>query len=124
MPTELAHSFDIVIILGNLLENAIDASKQTDEKVLNVYISFKQGVLKIEIENSFLEKLLLQEKNELGEVFFATTKRNKMQYGIGISSVKKIVEKYNGNMEIKHRNQRFFVKIILYLSSIVGKNNL
>ena len=46
IPEEISHSFDINIILGNLLENAIEAAEKTEEKMLDVEIGLKQGVLK------------------------------------------------------------------------------
>ena len=47
------HSFDINIILGNLLENAIEAARQTEEKKLTIAIREEKGVLRIHIENSY-----------------------------------------------------------------------
>jgi len=63
------HSFDINIILGNLLENAIEAARQTEEKKLTVAIREEKGVLKIHIENSY--NGILQQKGTK----FLTTKK-------------------------------------------------
>lgn len=115
IPESINHSFDIIVILGNLLENAIDASKQTDEKLLNVNIQLKQGVLKIEIENSF-NLLSLKEKREKGRTSLLTTKKEKREHGIGLKSVQKIVEKYNGIIHIHKLNNRFHVELLLYIS--------
>lgn len=115
IPESINHSFDIIVILGNLLENAIEASRQTDEKLLNVSIQLKQGVLKIEIENSF-NSLSLKEKREKGRTSLLTTKKEKREHGIGLKSVQKIVEKYNGIIHIHKQNNRFHVELILYIS--------
>lgn len=115
IPESINHSFDIIVILGNLLENAIEASSQTDEKLLNVSIQLKQGVLKIEIENSF-NSLSLKEKREKGRTSLLTTKKEKREHGIGLKSVQKIVEKYNGIIHIHKQNNRFHVELILYIS--------
>lgn len=114
IPESINHSFDIIVILGNLLENAIEASSQTDEKLLNVSIQLKQGVLKIEIENSF-NSLSLKEKREKGRTSLLTTKKEKREHGIGLKSVQKIVEKYNGIIHIHKQNNRFHVELILYI---------
>lgn len=111
IPEEMAHSFDINILLGNLLENAIEASSKTDEKYLKADIVLNRGVLKIKIENSFLQNSLIENKKN-----FLTTKREKEKHGIGLRNVKKIVEEYNGSLEIKTDNHIFAVKIIIYLS--------
>lgn len=109
LPEKLGHSFDINIIIGNLLENAIEAAIQTDEKLLDVFMEFKQGILKVEIKNSFNGEI---KKNQKG---FITTKERKELHGIGLQSVKKIVEKYNGALTISISENIFCVKLIMYL---------
>lgn len=115
LPDKFIHTFDLVVVLGNLLENAIEASKQTDEKLLNVMILFKQDVLKISIENSYSGKLILNEKTT-GEAKLKTTKSEKDLHGIGLNSVRQIVKKYNGMMKIEPRNSIFSVKLVLYMN--------
>ena len=115
MPEALVHSFDINIILGNLLENAIEAAKQTEEKYLGVTIILKKGILKIEIENSFNGSLLFQKDEKYKMFTFGTTKKNTGKHGIGLNSVRKIVQKYTGIMDASSRNNRFCIKLILYI---------
>lgn len=91
------------VILGNLLENAIEAAEQTKEKWLLVDIRFRQGILRIDIENSFSGTLKEGRKIE------------KDNHGIGLGNVKKIVEKYEGSVEICPQNTTFDVKLILYM---------
>ena len=54
IPEDMKHSFDLNIIIGNLLQNAIDAAVETEEKFLGVELSLKNGILVLEVENSFL----------------------------------------------------------------------
>lgn len=131
LPEAVSHSFDINIILGNLLENAIEAARETEEKFLNVGIGLRQGVLRIEVENSFARPLLAaktpvcagsgQEKvfyqsTDSGQCSrFLTTKRDRKMHGLGLDSVRKIVEKHNGIMEAYSEGKYFFVKLILYM---------
>ncbi len=112
IPSAVSHSFDVNIILGNLLENAIEAAIQTEEKQLDVDIKLKQGVLWIKIENSFQGRL------KKGQKGLMSTKEKAEQHGIGLNNVRKIVEKYNGIMEICSRDNIFCVKLILYMSKI------
>lgn len=116
LPEEIKHSFDINVLLGNLLENAIEAAQQTDKKYLSVNISLKRGVLKIMIENSFdISNIICEEQQGKGKVLL-TTKPFKEQHGIGLKSVKKIVEKYNGTMNVSPQEDVFCVNLILYMS--------
>ncbi|MCM1539970.1 MAG: GHKL domain-containing protein [Blautia sp.] len=117
MPEKIKHSFDINILLGNLLENAIEAARQTEEKYLGVDIAIKKGVLKIQIENTYISENIVKEKRGSGTVFL-TTKKAKEKHGIGLKSVRKIVEMYNGTMEVTPQNDIFCVKLILYMSKL------
>ncbi len=116
IPEKIAHAFDINVILGNLLENAIEAAEKTEEKMLKVVIKSKQGILRIEIKNSFSGTCISQDSFEKGMI--VSTKRNLDGHGYGLKSVRKIVEKYNGIMEIYPEQKYFCVKVILYLPEI------
>ena len=71
IPEDMKHSFDLNIIIGNLLQNAIDAAVETEEKFLGVEFSLKNGILVLKIENSFLSERIRQDK--YGD--FLTTKK-------------------------------------------------
>lgn len=107
IPENILPAFDINMILGNLLENAIEAARQSAEKTLEVLLYYKQGVMTIDIKNSFPGEL---------RKGFLTTKAEKGNHGIGLSSVKQIVEKYDGLMKIEEQDNLFCVNVILYLS--------
>ena len=91
---------------------------QTDKKYLNVYIALNRGVLKIQIDNSFWTGNITEKERGKGSRIFLTTKKRKEQHGIGLKNVKKIVETYNGNMNIQTEGDIFSVKLILYMSRI------
>ena len=110
LPKTVTHSFDINVILGNLLENSIEAAKQTEEKRLDIEIELHQGFLRIQIENSYDGKL----EKDYGK--FLTTKRAKESHGIGLENVRKIVHKYNGIMEACPDGDLFRVILLLYLT--------
>ncbi len=111
IPENIKHYFEINILIGNLLENAIEASVQTEEKYMGVAIEHKKGVLHIKVENSFLQGKLKRKADYL----FATTKEIKEQHGIGLQSVKRIVESSNGSMDVDIENNIFKVAIVLYM---------
>lgn len=110
LPEKLVHSFDIVVLLGNLLENAIEAAEKTEEKFLDVVILYKKGIVKIEIKNSFLAAETVLDKNGR----YITTKKNKNMHGIGLNSIEKIVEKYDGLLDINQEEKYFCTKLVLY----------
>ena len=105
-------SFDLNVILGNLIDNAIEALEKVDVKKLEIEMNFIKGVFYINISNIFNGKII-KENNK-----FKSIKRNDEFHGIGIESVKKIVDKYNGITEINYLKNKFIVEIMLF-----NKNN-
>ena len=110
LPKSVGYSFDINVILGNLLENGIEAARQTEEKRLDVRVELQQGVLRIQIENSYNGKLEKRHQR------LFTTKKEKGLHGIGLENVRKIVEKHDGIMEMYHDGNIFRVMLIIYMS--------
>jgi len=43
-----------------------------------------------------------------------TTKDDKENHGVGLGSVQQSLEKYNGAMEIHHRDKMFYVDVLIY----------
>lgn len=110
VPENILPAFDINMILGNLLENAIEAARQSEEKMLEVLVYYQQGVMTIDIKNSFSGEL------RKGRKGFLTTKVEKGNHGTGLSSVKQVVEKYDGLMKVEEQDNLFCVNVVLYLS--------
>ena len=109
IPEGLKHSMDINIVLGNLLENAIESAEKTREQFMDIKVIYRQGILKIAISNS------CKNSWQYGHGGVKTTKKDEKNHGIGLESVKKTVEKYQGAMEVTSENDIFQVKIIMYI---------
>jgi len=95
---------DIVVILGNLLDNALEALSRVNEKIINVYISYQKGNLLIRVENTF---------NGVVKKDFATLKSGD-GHGYGLSNVRKSADKYNGMIDVSHETGWFTVEVLLY----------
>lgn len=100
--------FDLSVVLGNLLDNAIDAADKCDEKVIKLSIELDRNVLYVSVTNSF-EGALNYVNGKL-----TTTKDDKGNHGLGLSSVQKTLEKYNGAIELRHNNNTFFADVLIY----------
>lgn len=112
LPEKMTHSFDIVVILGNLIENAVEAAEKTEERCIRINVMYQQGILKVQVENSFRKEEL--KKTAPGRNP-ATTKQDASQHGLGLVSVRKIVEKHHGDMEITVKEERFRVNLMMYI---------
>lgn len=110
VPEELPlMTFDIAVILGNLLDNAIEAVANTDERWIDIKLRYTKGRLIIEINNSYDGKL----KKVNGR--FISRKTDKKNHGIGLKSVETALKNYDGVMQISYDSIKFTVKALLYL---------
>ena len=101
---------DLTLILGNLLDNIIDALSETrSDKYCFVQIKYSKSRLLLWLKNTY-ENNIKYENNTI-----VTSKSDQGSHGIGLQSVQRIVEKYNGQMNIDHDGSLFSVRIILLL---------
>ena len=98
---------DMTVVLGNLLDNAVRAVKESDRKELKINLKYKKGRLILQIENSY--KNIVKSQGKL-----QTTKKEKQGHGIGLESVREVTERYNGIMQIDYLDKMFIVVVILY----------
>ncbi|MDW5300054.1 MAG: GHKL domain-containing protein [Sedimentibacter sp.] len=104
-------SFDMSVILGNLLDNAINAClKLEKEKRLDVKIKYKRARLLIKISNTYNGDL-----NYIGDKLI-TSNKDKENHGMGIKNIKSVLDKYDGEMEIEHTENLFTVTLLMYLN--------
>ena len=108
IPSDIASHFNINVIIGNLLENAIEAAVNTENKILDIDIHYKQGVLYLDISNSYSNKVTVKEHR------FLTSKEDDHKHGIGLYNVKKMVEEHNGVLQFCYDEDMFRVKIMMY----------
>lgn len=100
---------DVVTILANLLDNAIEAcEKCTDKKIIKLKFIKKEDKIIISVKNTYNGVI----RCENGEI--KTTKSSRPEeHGVGIKNVLKIIEKYNGSHVIQKQNEEFFFSIMI-----------
>ncbi len=102
--------FEVITILGNLLDNAIEGVKLIkDNRYIEVFISYKDSNLLIKIVNTFDGLVIKDNKG------FISRKGEKAYHGIGLENVREQVEKSNGYMNIDTGNCMFTVDLFINL---------
>lgn len=119
IPEPLLSSYEINALLANLIENAISAAEKTNDKYLQIKIKMEKGILNIFIQNSFDKSTVIYIGDRFGNFNFITTKEKSQEHGIGIKSIRQIVAKYNGKMDITMKDNIFTTNVIMYIASIV-----
>lgn len=101
-------SDDMILILGNLLDNSIDALKEVTEreKQFHLKMVYDEPNLIMLISNTYEGK----RKSDLLNNYL-TTKENQDMHGIGLKSVKKVVDSYSGKIIFKDRDGIFEIKL-------------
>lgn len=100
--------FDINIVLGNLIDNAIEALRSVpddEQKSLIINVDSKQGYIKIYIANSF---------DGIVKTDGKTKKSDNINHGLGLKSVSKAVEKYGGLLKTEVTDKLFESSAIMY----------
>ena len=109
LPQELSvDEMDLCLILSNLLENALEASRKTTMSRQQILLEIRQhsaSLLLIRVENNFYG--IIKEKNHL----LHSTKRKGL--GIGTQSVRRMAEKNDGSCNFTYENGVFIAKIML-----------
>ncbi len=99
---------DITIILSNAIDNAIEACERLkDVRFIDVYMNYGMGKLKIKISNSFDGEFISDDKG------FVTSKEDAERHGIGLQNMERVVEKYDGIMEILPEGNEFILEIMI-----------
>lgn len=113
VPRELfVHELDLCVILGNALDNAIEACKKISEpeRIINVTLKYKNDTLYIAIQNKMLEASFIKNGSQI-----LTSKEDKKKHGIGLKSIEKVINKYNGSLQINTlSNNQFQLEVFLY----------
>lgn len=103
---------DLVTLLTNLLDNAIEACEKLDEsptthKIISFKMVIDDGQLILSIRNPVKEPIQIKNNS------IVTSKKDSIYHGIGLLNVDSVVKKYHGTSVIKCENGCFTFAMIL-----------
>lgn len=99
---------DIVIILSNLLNNALEACERCEEKQIKLKFVLENGQAVISVKNSMAAAPAV----ENGKVLTSKTK-DAQEHGMGIQNVVETVEKYGGRYMLDYGKGEFQFSILI-----------
>lgn len=112
VPAELPFAGeDLCVILGNALDNAIEACErgQVSKPWISIKLIYDGANLLMTLENSFDGTI---RKNKKGMQI--SWKANSQQHGIGTYSIQRVVQKYHGYYHVEVMEKEYHLEIILY----------
>lgn len=96
-------AFDINVILGNLLDNALEALKECENRRMTVSMRYESGILYIVIQNTCKGAPPSVSVKGAG-------------HGLGLHSVRRTLEAYHGELKTNYENQLFTAAVMMYLN--------
>ena len=108
---------DLYSLFGNILDNAIESVQkleQTERRVINLDVRASGGFLRIQEDNYFGGSLRFADGLPL------TTKADTSRHGFGMRSIRMIVDKYGGEMQIKEQDGVFSLNILIPVQSLAA----
>lgn len=95
---------DIIVLLSNILNNAIEACENVEKPVIFVKIAEIHGNFILSVKNTFDNNV---------NVDSGTTKYDKLHHGYGIPNMKSIVAKYDGSYLTEQKDHMFTTYIVM-----------
>ena len=100
---------DVVTILSNLLNNAIEACELCDDnRIIKLKFVKENDLIIIAVKNTFNCDVICEDGN-----IKSTKTINADEHGMGIKNVLKVIEKYGGSYVIEDQNKEFYFSIVI-----------
>ncbi len=103
-------AFDMSIVLHNVLENAIEATKKLENSCIELSSTQYKNSYLLTIRNSFSGPLKWQDGH------LVTTKSDPHLHGLGLQNIKVIATKYHGEIEIEIEDSIFQLTVLFMFS--------
>lgn len=117
IPEELEVSvFDMNIILGNLIENAIEANENVDNPKIEFLMKYANGAVFVEISNTHSNRIKIVDGN------IVSTKSSDVPHGYGLRNVKKVLAKYDHSILFEDKEGVFVVRILMKNKEKLGQS--
>lgn len=99
-------SMDVCTIFSNLLDNALEGVKTAKDPYISIKGTDHEHFFVITFSNSVPENVKIRNNS------VKTSKKDKKQHGLGLSSVDSVIRKYNGQYTLKCKDLEFSVQAV------------
>ena len=103
------NAFDVSVILNNAIANAFEAIKGCENPYISVSAYRKKNAYMMEVTNCISKRVEIDNETGLPE----TTKNDKGSHGFGLTNIRKVARKYQGDLDISQSNNSFTLTVML-----------
>ena len=100
-------SEDLVVLLSNTLNNAIEACSKCNNKIIKFKAVLEDDGLIISVKNTFNGNIVKKDER------IVSTKIDELNHGYGLKNISNIVNKYGGDFIIDYSETEFYVVIMI-----------
>ncbi len=98
---------DLVILISNLLDNAIEACDKSGDKIIRLKIVLEKKEMVVSVKNTVNEPV------QIGDDFIYTTKKDKRKHGFGIKNIQMVLDKYDGMGMMRYEDGWFYYTAVI-----------
>lgn len=105
----IINAFDVSVILNNAIENAFEGIKGCKNPYVSIAAYRKKNAYMLEVSNCIKKRVEVDEETGLPE----TTKKDKSNHGFGLANIRKVAQKYYGDIDISQDDNSFTLMVML-----------
>lgn len=105
------NAFDVSVILNNAIENAFEGAEECENPYVSISAYRKKNAYMLEVTNCTPKRVDVDKETGLPE----TTKKDKSGHGFGLINIRKMAQKYYGEIDISQEENRFTLTVMLMI---------
>ena len=109
-PTDTGiNAFDVSVILNNAITNAFEGVNGCKNPYVSISTYRKKNAYMLEVTNCISKYVEVDDETGLPE----TTKKDKSNHGFGLANIRKVAQKYYGDIDISQDDNSFTLMVML-----------
>ena len=106
------NAFDVSVILNNAIENALEGTRGCVNPYISIVSYCQKNAYMLEVSNCISKRVEIDHETGLPE----TTKSDKVNHGFGLSNIRKVAQKYYGDIDIR-QDEKCFTLIVMLIAN-------
>ena len=109
-PTDTGiNAFDVSVILNNAITNAFEGVSGCKNPYVSISAYRKKNAYMLELTNCIRKRVEIDDETGLPE----STKKDKGSHGFGLANIRKVAQKYYGDIDISQDENSFTLTVML-----------